>query len=179
MVKDGMTEAHRNILAFKSSLDKDLEELKRRSEQYSGIIGEKLRANDTSSESDLADLREKISGPVDPKKKKSIKKKDQKGNWHELDGVSIYDGIGLRGELEIYFKALEDVKSRIEKLQKTRESIEGLVSRGVKKDLACTVFFDRELSLDLAFTKASTVPTKFAYRSNFKVDAEKIEEIIA
>ncbi|MDE1829301.1 MAG: hypothetical protein KGI25_03155 [Thaumarchaeota archaeon] len=173
-----MAESFRNILAFKSSLDKDLEELKQRSEQYSKTIGEKLRVNDASNESELADLREKITGPVDPKKKKPVSKKNQKGNWHELAGVAIYDGIGLRGELEIYFKALEDVKSRIEKLQKVKESIDGLVSRGVKKDLACTAFLSRDLSLDIAFIKSSSPQTKFMFKSTFRVEAERPNEIV-
>ena len=173
-----MTESFRNILAFKTSLDKDLEKLKQRSEEYSRIIGEKLRSNETTNESDLTDLREKITGPADPKKKKVVKKKDQKGNWHELAGVFIYDGIGLRGDLEIYFKALEELKSRIEKLQKVKESIDGLVTRGVKKDLSCTTFLTRDLSLDIAFTKSSAQPTKFTLKSTFMVETESLPHIL-
>ncbi|MGB6463971.1 MAG: hypothetical protein WBF38_07090 [Nitrosotalea sp.] len=162
----------RNILVFKSSLEKDLEELKKRSEVYSKTIGEKLRVDDTANTPDLADLREKIAGPSDPKKKKPVKIKDQKGNWHDLGGVFIYDGIGLRGEIEIYFKALEEVKSRIEKLQKIKESVDGLVSRGVKKDLGCTAFLSRDLLFDMAFTKSAATLAKFSYKSIFNVEAE-------
>lgn len=172
-----MAVSFRNIVAFKTSLEKDLEEMKQRSEQYSKIIGEKLRVNDASNETELSDLREKIAGPVDPKKKKPDKKKDQKGNWHNLDGVSIYDGIGLRGELEIYFKALEDVKTRIEKLQKIKASIDGLVSRGVKKDLACTAFLSRDLMLDMAFIKSVAPRPKFTYKSILHVEAERLNEL--
>lgn len=173
-----MAESFRNILAFKASLEKDLEELKKRSDDYSRIIGEKLRVNDASNGLELADLREKILEPLDPKKKKPVKKKDQKGNWHELSGVSIYDGVGLRGEVEIYFKALEDVKSRIERLQRVKESIDGLVSRGVKKDLACTAFLSRDLSLDMAFTRSAAPSSKFAFKSTFRVEAELPNQII-
>lgn len=177
MVEEGNVMSFHNILAFKSSLEKDLEALKKRSEEYSSKIGEKLRINDMSNESDLSDLREKIAEPIDPKKKKPVKKKDQKGNWHDLGGVFIYDGIGLRGELEIYFKALEEVKSRIEKLQKIKESIDGLVSRGVKKDLACATFLSRDLILDMAFIKSTVPSTKFTYKSIFNVEAERLNEI--
>ena len=174
----GRAESFRNILALKSSLEKDLGDLKKRSEEYSGIIGEKLRVNDASVDPDLADLRDKITGPIDPKRKKQVKKKDQRGNWHELGEVSIYDGIGLKGELEIYFRALEDTKSRSEKLQKVKESIDGLVSRGVRRDLACTAFLSRDLMLDLAFVKLATAPTKFKFRSTFRVEAERPNEIL-
>ena len=177
MVEEGNVMSFRNILAFKSSLEKEFEELKKRSEEYSSRIGEKLRVNDVSNESDLADLREKIAGPIDPKKKKPVKKKDQKGSWHDLGGVFIYDGIGLRGELEIYFKALEEVKLQIEKLQKIKESTDSLVSRGVKKDLACATFLSRNLVLDMAFIKSTAPLAKFTYKSIFNVGVEHLNEI--
>lgn len=176
-MEEGKLMSFHNIAAFKSSLEKDLEELKQRSEEYSKTIGEKLRINDPSNEPDLSDLREKIAEPADHKKKKQVKKKEQKDSWHDMGGVFIYDGIGLRGELEICFKALEDAKSRMEKLGKIKESVDGLVSRGVKKDLGCTAFLGRDLLLDMAFTKPSSPHTKFAYRSVFKIGIEHPSEI--
>lgn len=176
-MEQGKIMCFRNILVFKSSLEKDLEELKKKSEEYSKTIGDKLRVDDTANSPDLADLREKIAEPIDPKKKKPVKKKDQKGSWHDLGGVFIYDGVGLRGELEICFKALEDVKSRIEKLQKIKESVDGLVSRGVKKDLGCTAFLSRDLLLDMAFIKSASTSAKFSYKSIFSVEAEHLNEI--
>jgi hypothetical protein len=177
-MEGGNNMTFRNITALKSWLDSEIEHTKKRSEEYSSIIGEKIRISEISNESDLADLREKITSPVDPKKKKAVKKKDQKGAWHELGSVSIYDGIGLKGELEIYFKALEDTKSRIDRLQKVKESIDSLVSRGVKKDLACTTFLGRDMLLDMAFTKSSAPQTKFTFKSTFHVEAEHPAEIM-
>lgn len=169
----------RDVIAFKSYLEKDLAEFKRRSDEYSRLIGEKLRMNETSSESDLTDLRQKISEPSDPKKKKQVKKKDQKGNWHDLGEVSIFDGIGLRGELEIYFKALEEVKARIEKMQRIKDTIDGLVTRGVKKDLGCTAFIDKDYVLDMAFTKSSSPMAKFSFKSSFTIGAEPLSTAMA
>ena len=88
-MEKGKVMSFRNILALKSAIEKDLDELKHRSEEYSEIIGEKLRSNAASNEHDLADLKDRITEPTDPKKKKQVKKKDQKGNWHALDGVFI------------------------------------------------------------------------------------------
>ena len=107
-----------------------------------------------------------------------VKKMDQKGILHELSGVFIYVGIGLRCELEIYIMALEELKSRIVKLQMLKESIDGLVTRGVKKDLACTTFLTRDLSLDIAFTKSSAQPTKFTFKSTFMVETEPLPHIV-
>ncbi len=176
-MEEGKVMSFRSISALKSSLEKDLNDLKRQSEEYSETIGEKLRTSSASNEPDLADLRERIADSPDPKKKKQAKKKDQKGNWHHMDEISIYDGIGLRGELEICFKALDDVKTRIEKLQKIIGSVDGLVSRGVKNDLGCTALLSRDFLLDIAFTKSASTPTKFVFKSAFKVEAERLNEI--
>ncbi|MDE1861562.1 MAG: hypothetical protein KGI33_01490 [Thaumarchaeota archaeon] len=176
---EGKATSFRNILTFQSSLKKDMDELKKRSDDYARIIGEKLRSNEGSSESDLNDLRSKITDATDPKKRKTVKKKELKGNWHDLDGMFVYDGIGLKGELEIYFKALEDTKLRMEKIEKIKASIDDLVSKGVRKDLSCTAFLGRDLVLDVAFMKSASTPTRFSHKSTFRVEAEPIQEIAA
>ncbi|HMK32576.1 MAG TPA: hypothetical protein VK431_03015, partial [Nitrosopumilaceae archaeon] len=111
------------------------------------------------------------------KKKKPVKKKDQKANWLNFDAISIYDGIGLKGELELYFKALEDVKQRIEKLQKVKESVDSLVSKGLKMDLGCLVFMENELPFEMAFIKSQVPKAKFSYKAIFSVETEKPIEI--
>jgi len=101
---------------LQSHLGNQLKILKKKSEEYSEAIGEKIRFENTTNDSaEIAELKEKLEGSTDPKKKKIVKKKDQGANWHDLGPISFYDGIGTKGELEIYFKALEKAKSNIEK----------------------------------------------------------------
>ena len=58
---------------FQLSLEKSLDDLKKRSEEYSKLIGEKLRDPQTDNSKELEELKEKLEGPTDPKKKKTVK----------------------------------------------------------------------------------------------------------
>ncbi len=165
------------IEELQSSIGEELEDLKKKSEKYSKLIGEKLRAEETNNSAELTELREKLEGPVDPKKKQAVKKKDKKTNWNNLGAISVYDGIGLKGELELYFKALEETKLDMDKVQKVKESIDSLLSKGLKKDLGCVMLRGRDLPLEMAFIKSAEPKAKFSYKAIFNVDTEQLNEI--
>jgi hypothetical protein len=168
------------IEELQSFLSNDLEDLKKESDEYSKAIGEKLRERIDDNSADLAELKEKLEGSVDPKTKKPtnhVKKKDQKANWHNLDTVLIYDGIGVKGELELYFKALDIVKLRIEKMKKAKEAIDGLISRGLKKDLGCVALMNKDLLFEMAFIKTSEPKAKFSFKAIFNVPMEGLNAI--
>jgi hypothetical protein len=167
----------RTVDELQSSLNQHLEDLKKRMEEYSKLVGEKLRTEEVSKSEDLAELREKLEGPVDPKKKKVVKKKDQKTNWRDLGAVSVYDGIGLKGELELYFKVIEELKSMIENAQKAKESIDGLVAKGLKRDLGCMALMNYNLPFEMTFTKSAEAKARFSYKSIFAVGAEQLETV--
>ena len=166
----------RAIDELQLSLGKELEELKKKTDEYSKMIGEKLRAAETSNPEDVAELKEKLEGPVDPKKKQ-VKKKDKNTNWHSFGDIQVYDGMGLKGELDLYFKALEAMKLKMEKLQKVKSSIDDLLSKGLKKDLGCVILMSRDLTFEMVFIKATQPKTKFSYKSIFDVGVEQIHEI--
>ncbi len=156
----------RTISELQSFIENDLQAHKKKSSEYSEAIGEKLRSENTASDSaEMAELKEKLDGPTDPKKKKPIKKKDQKSNWYDFNNISIYDGIGTKGELEIYFKALEEIKARTEKLEKIKTTVDDMIEKGVKKDLGCIIFLTQDLNLQIAFIKPRQSKTRFSYKS--------------
>ena len=174
-----MTEDIRKFKTFEDMqiiIEKELNDLKNKSEKYSKIIGDKLRENqDPTHDSDLAELKERLDGPTDQKKKKTVKK-DKKGKWHDLEGVSVFDGIGLKGEIELYFKALEDTKSKIENLEKTKVSINNLVAKGLKRDLGCLALIRQNLPSEMVFVKLGVLnEKKFSFRSIFSVYTESID----
>lgn len=163
---------------LQSAIISYLQSLKKRSEEYSQSTGDKLRSENTSADgTEMAELKEKLEGSTDPKKRKTVKKKDQKTNWFDFGAISIYDGIDTKGELEIHFRALEEIKSKIEKLEKIRTALDDLISKGVKRDLSCTVFLNQEMVLQISFTKASQPKAKFSFKSTFSLPQEIIYEI--
>lgn len=179
----------RAVSDLQKLLDKQISSLKEESEKLSVLIGEKLRATDNSDSSDLQELREKIEGETsDPKKtegskheprkkRKVTKKKGQKNNWYNLDAISVYDGIGLKGELEIYFKVLEETKSELDRVTKVKQSIDDLVERGVRKELGCVIRIGNENPAELAFFKMPISRRKFAFKSIFSVPKEYSYEL--
>jgi hypothetical protein len=158
-------------------LTSSLEELKKKSDEYSQLIGEKLRENTSDNPAELAELKEKLEGPADPKKKKTVKKKDQKANWHSFGTILVYDGMGVKGELELYFKALEATKLKIDKVQKAKEAMDDLLSKGLKKDLGCALLLNNDLTIEMVFRKTAEPKAKFSFKSIFNVEAEHIHEI--
>lgn len=167
-----------SIEELQSHLVNHLKILKKKSEEYSEVIGEKIRfENSINDSSEIAELKEKLEGYAEPKKKKTVKKRDQESNWHDLGSISFYDGIGIKGELEIYFKALEKVKSDIEKIEKIKEAIGNLISKGVKRELGCIALLNHDMSLQICFVKTGKPKTKFSYKSIFTIPSEIIHEI--
>lgn len=167
-----------SIEALQLHLGNRLKELKEKSEEYSEIIGEKIRFENTTNDStEISELKEKLEGASDSKKKKTVKRRDQTTNWHDLGPISFYDGIGTKGELEIYFKALEKAKTEIEKIEKIKNSIDNLISKGIKRELGCIALLNHDLTLQVCFVKTGQPKSKFTYKSSFTIPSEIIHEI--
>ena len=169
----------RTIEELQLSIDKQLEELKKKADEYSKTIGDKIRENEGNQSEDLAELKEKLQGPTDPKKKQPSKKKDQKKNWYDMGAISVYDGIGVKGELELYFQALDEIKSTIESLQKTKEAINGLVSRGLRKDLGYAALMRQNMPFEVTLLKSEGARSKFSFKAIFSVETEPVNNTIA
>jgi hypothetical protein len=171
-------ESFRKISELQQSLDKEINRLKTKTDEMSKLIGEKLRSTESNNAAELQELRQKLEGnTADPKKKKSTKKKDQKSNWYVLDSISIYDGIGLKGELELYFKGMEETKSELDRLTKIKQAIDELVNKGLKRDLGCVLLLKDELPVEIAFTNTVPQRRKFAFKAIFNVPKEELNEI--
>lgn len=158
---------------MQKSLEGYIAALKAESENLSKLIGEKMRSTDSSNAAEMQELKQKLEGGgADPKKKNAPKKKDQKANWYAFDSLSIYDGIGLKGELELYFKAMEKTKSELEMVTKVKQSIDSLVSKGLKRDMGCILHLGEALPAEIAFTNTSEPRKKFSLRMVFEVPIE-------
>jgi len=165
------------------ALEHQIAEMEKKFEEYSLIIGEKLRLEKNIDDPEVAELKEMLKiddskNDKEKKKKKIAKKKNQKSHWLELGAVSVYDCIGTKGELEIYCNALEELKSVIEKLRKVKASIDDLLSRGLKKDLGCIALMNNNLPLELACIKSDSArPKKFSYRASIQVNSEPTQKV--
>ena len=154
---------------MRESLATQIEEVEKKIDEYSKLIGEKIRIGQESHEQDseFSELKEKIQGEDDKKKKKSTKKQ-KNSQWFELEGVKIYNEMGLKGELELYFKANEFLKEHLENLRKIKKTVDSIIDKGLKDDMACITFQGLNMSYQIAFQKSAIQRKKFSFNS--KID---------
>lgn len=191
------------VSSLKSSLEKEIEETEQSINEYSNILGEKIRINEEFSKDDpeFLELKSKLeNNPLDKKKpdvkiddsknnnkknpeKKNIekpKKSSKKGSehWYNLDHIMVYNGIGLKGELELYFKAIDELKSKLETLQRTLSALKNIVEKGLKEDMACIAFHGSSGPLQISFLKTSDIRKNFSFKSIYSGMAISQENII-
>ena len=165
-----------SITELRESLDERIKELDDKITSQSKLIGDKIRDGEQNNAEELSDLKEKLNPETskdkksDNKKKKS--KKGQSENWIDYEGLHLYNGIGTRGELELYFKSLEELKAESDKLKNIRDSLDLLMKSGIKKELAGVGYAQPDGPYELAFIKTDVIREKFTFKSILTVGCE-------
>ncbi len=155
-----------------------IQEVENKINEYSNLIGEKIRTGQESHEQDseFNELKEKIQGEDNQDKKKKKKSRKQKNEkWFELDGVQIYNEMGLKGELELYFKARELLKEYLENLQKIKKTVDSIIDKGLKDDMGCVVLQGFNMPYQISFQKFLIQRKKFSFKSTFEAIPEVLE----
>jgi len=188
-----LIERFNSVNSLKISLEKEIEDTELVIQEYSNILGEKIRTNEESSSDDpeFLALKAKLDGgsvdkkskdkKIDSKKSSDKKKKSKKGasdKWFNLNEILVYNGIGLKGELELYFKAIDESKAKLENLQRTLSSLNNVIEKGLKGDMGCIAFKGTEGILEIAFLKSTGVRENFSLNSIYTGPAIPIENII-
>jgi len=198
-----MIERFNSVNSLKISLEKEIEDTELVIQEYSNMLGEKIRTNEESSADDpeFLALKAKLDGDPsdgkskdkkskdkkskdkksDTKKSSDKKKKSKKGasdKWFNLNEILVYNGIGLKGELELYFKAIDESKAKLENLQRTLLSLNNVIEKGLKGDMGCIAFKGTEGILEIAFLKSTGLRKNFSLKSIYTGNAIPIENII-
>ena len=77
-----------------------IQEVEKKIDDFSKLIGEKIRIGQEqdTQDSEFNELKEKLQGEDPKNKNKKKKSRHQKNDkWFELDGVQIYNEMGLKG----------------------------------------------------------------------------------
>jgi hypothetical protein len=198
-------ERFNSINSLKTNLEKEIEDTEFQIKEYSNILGEKIRSNEESSadDPDFIALKAKLDGGTTTKKdgKKSEEKKpdDKKSNdkkskpkpekkkkakkgvsdkWYNLNEILIYNGMGLKGELELYFKAVDELKAKLENIQRTLSTLTDVMEKGLKEDMGCMAFRGTEGILEITFLKSSGMRENFTLKSIYSGKAIPVENMI-
>jgi regulator of replication initiation timing len=163
-----------SILSLKTSIENEIKDLEEKIKNTSTVLGEKIRSEEKQSQEDsgFEDLKQKLEDKPsedDKKKKKTPAKQSSKKSkdtqWYELDGMLIYNGSGPKGEFEIYFKGIDDLKSKLENLKKTLATLEGLINKGLKDDIGCIIFQNYRDPIQISLIKQTNVRKGFSFKS--------------
>ena len=168
----------KTIEEFHESVKTEIKEINEKIDMYSKFIGEKIRTEEKNNNEDFKELKEKLESTKNEnsksKKTKSKKsnKKNQKPDWIQYEQVNLYNGISTKGELELYFKSLDEMRSNLQKLENTQKTIEKLLSTGIKQDLGCLCMAKEDGVYDMAFVN---LPKRepFTYQSVITVGCEQ------
>jgi len=208
-----LIERFNSVTSLQISLEKEIEETQLVIQEYSNLLGEKIRSNQESSADDpeFLALKAKLDGgssddkskdkkskdkkskdkkskdkkakeeKLEKKKSSDKKKKSKKGvsdKWYNLNEILVYNGIGLKGELELYFKAIDESKSKLENLRRTLASLNNVIEKGLKADMGCVVYRGIEGILEIAFLKSSGARENFSLKSIYTGTAIPVENMI-
>ncbi len=203
-----LIERFNSVNSLKISLEKEIEDTEVIIKEYSNMLGDKIRTNEESSSDDpeFLALKAKLDGDSSDGKSKDKKSKDKKSKdkkskdkkpeskkssdkkkkskkgasdkWFNLNEILVYNGIGIKGELELYFKAIDQSKAKLENLQRTLSSLNNVIEKGLKGDMGCIAFKGTEGILEIAFLKSTGVRENFSLNSIYTGPAIPIENII-
>ena len=216
-----LIERFNSVNSLKVNLEKEVEDTEFQIQEYSNMLGEKIRINEESSsdDPDFLAFKAKFEGDssnnksknkktdekktdekktdekktdekktdekkTDEKKTKAKpdkKKKGKKGisdKWYNLNEILVYNGIGLKGELELYFKAVDELKAKLENLQRTLSTLSTVMEKGLKEDMGCVAFRGNEGILEITFLKSSGMRENFTLKSIYSGKAIPVENMI-
>jgi len=221
-----LIERFNSVNSLKVNLEKEIEDTEFQIQEYSNMLGEKIRINEelSSDDPDFLAFKAKFEGDssnnkskdkktdekktdekktdekktdekktdekktdekkTDEKKTKAKpdkKKKGKKGisdKWYNLNEILVYNGIGLKGELELYFKAVDELKAKLENLQRTLSTLSTVMEKGLKEDMGCVAFRGNEGILEITFLKSSGMRENFTLKSIYSGKAIPVENMI-
>ena len=204
---NSLIERFSSVNSLKVNLEKEIEDSESQIKEYSNLLGEKIRINEemSSDDPDFLALKAKFDGgdistkksddkksddkKSDDKKikdkakeaKNKSKKKGKKGisdKWYDLNEILVYNGIGLKGELELYFKAVDELKANLENLQRTLSTLSNVMEKGLKEDMGCVAFRGTDGTLEITFLKSSGTRENFTLKSIFSGKAIPVKNMI-
>jgi len=142
------------------------------------------KTDDKKTDDKKTDDKKTDDKKTDDKKAKTKpdkKKKGKKGisdKWYNLNEILVYNGMGLKGELELYFKAVDELKIKLENLQRTLSTLTNVMEKGLKEDMGCVAFRGNEGILEITFLKSSGIRANFTLKSIYSGKAIPVENMI-
>ncbi|MEM2971992.1 MAG: hypothetical protein QW270_06170 [Candidatus Bathyarchaeia archaeon] len=145
-------------------------------EDYSQWLGSLLRNPETTKNQEktktIAELQKILKSGTRKGSKKEEKKTGVSTEWAQFKDVVLCADV--IGEAEILFEAIEELKSKIDKLEKAKNSLIDLERYGLGKELLYITFISDGIPEKIVFKPKKTVGVteKFEFTTDFSIAKE-------
>jgi len=164
-----------DFLALKEKLESSSFDDKSKDDKSKDDKSKDDKSKDDKSKDDKSKDKKQKTKSHDKKKKT---KKGLSDKWFDLNEILIYNGMGLKGELELYFKAIDVLKLKLENLQRILSTLNNVIEKGLKEEMGCIVFRGTEGILEIAFIKSTKNREVFSFKSIYTGAAIPIDNTI-
>lgn len=163
-----------SIKEMTEAIEEEMEQYKSVADEYSQWLGSLLRDLEETSEDEewfkkMATLQKsKLQGKTKPtQKKEKAKKKQASVVWVQLKGLAL--SASEQSEAEILFEAIEKINTKIERLEKVKESLLQLEKSGLGKDITYVTYICDGVpeKIVLRHKKEEEFAKKFQYIADF------------
>jgi hypothetical protein len=145
-------------------------------DDYSQWLGTLLRNPESAKDQEwikkTAELQKVLKAGPRKNSKKEGKNGDFSTEWVEFKDIML--NADALGEAEVLFEAIEDLRSKVEKLEKAKNSIMDLERYGLGKDLLYIAFVRDGIPEKIVFKPKKTAADgrKFEFSADFLVTAQ-------
>ena len=161
-----------SLKEIREALDEETNQLRILSEDYSEWLGTLLRNPKSSKSEEWSKKAAELQKALKAGGRKGGKKKEKTASsieWKKFKEIMLCSDSF--GEAEILFEAVEELRGKIEKLEKIKKSIEDLERYGLGKEMRYITYIKDGIPQKMIFksTEESEAAEKFEFSGNFSV----------
>jgi len=173
---DGLLTEIRTFYSLKEiqeNVETELSQYKLLLEDYSQWLGSQLRNPESAKNSEQAKKTAELQKVLKTGSRKAEKKEDKRASevteWVQFKDIML--SSDALGEAEILFEAIEELKNKIDKLEKTKNSLIELERYGLGKDLLYVTYIHDGVPERIFFKQKKDVDMaeKFEFAADFSV----------
>jgi hypothetical protein len=177
---DGISTEIRTFYSLKEireHIERETEQCQTLLEDYSQWLGTLLRNPESSKNQEwvkkTAELQKVLKSGSRKASKKEEKSAGSSTEWTQFKEVML--SADLLGEAEILFEAVEELKDRIDRLQKAKNSVADLERYGLGKELLYVTYVHDGVPERIVFKprKGADAAEKFVFAADFSI-AEQV-----
>ena len=165
-----------SLKEIQESIETEISQHKMLLEDYSQWLGTLLRNPESSKDQEWVKKTAELQKVLKSGGRKGDKKNDKNGStstdWVEFKDLAL--SADNLGEAEILFEAIEELKTKIGKLEKAKNSIVDLERYGLGKELLYITYMHDGVPEKLVFKpkNSTNVKEKFEFIADFSVTSQ-------